>query len=275
MDPGGDPVFLDGNIRFLKAYEWWADPSIIERRIHWLRDLLSAVNGHPAISGWIILNRELEWARPDVQAAEFVLKSVVTEIQERNEEMTVYLGISWQEFAYPEIVRGLAGEVDGFFISGLEKRLRNFEGDENPAKEALVAAYLAALARWLFKKEVEIEMGWRFSEELENEGAWYEAGERMASGGLGGINWLSLCDPLSNLNEEPPWVLHEGLAQASLLSRTLSRKEGLEEWFQDIRSVPALPEEEAVEFVDVSREEYFADPGKHLSRLWIRFKEGL
>jgi hypothetical protein len=86
---------------------------------------------------------------------------------------------------------------------------------------------------------------------------------------------LSLCDPLSNLNEEPPWVLREGLAQASLLSRTLSPKEGLEEWLQDIRSVPALPQEKTVGFLDVSREEYFSDPGRHLSRLWMRFKEGL
>jgi len=272
-DPGGDPVFLDGRIRFLKAYEWWGDFSVIEKRIRWLRDLLSAVGGHPAISGWIVLNRELEWARPDSRAAEFVLKSLTTEVKDRNEGISVHLGIGWQEFGSPEIVRGLAGEMDGFFVSGLDKGLQILDGPASLEKEALVAAYLGALTRWLFKKEVEIEMGWEFRGKLINDGPWLEAGKRMASVGLGGVNWLGLCDPLSTLIEEPPWVLHQGLDQASLLGRTLGPKDGLQEWLNEIRSVHSLPPEKTVEFVDMSPEEYFGDPGKHLSRLWMRFKE--
>jgi hypothetical protein len=68
--------------------------------------------------------------------------------------------------------------------------------------------------------------------------------QRLASGGLGGVDWLSLCDSLSTVKEKPPWVLHEGLAQASLLNGVLGPKA------------------------------YLAAPGKHLSRLWMRFQEG-
>jgi hypothetical protein len=273
-DPGGFPIFLEGRIRRLKPYEWWTDLSIVEKRIHWLRDLLSAVNGHPAISGWVVLNRELEWARPDVLAAEFVLKSITQEVRERNEGISIYLGIGSQEFCHPEVVRGLAGEVEGFLVSGLEERLQDLEGPANPEKEVLVAAFLSAFARWLFEKEVEIEMGWGFREKLENEGTWFEAGKRLASGGLSGVDWLSLCDPLSSVKEEPPWVLHEGLAQASLLNGTLNPKDGMAEWLHEIRSVHSLPVEKSVEFIDVSPEEYLAAPEKHLSRLWMRFQEG-
>ena len=121
-DPGGLPIFLEGRIRFLKPYEWWTDPSIVEKRLHWLRELLSALRGHPAICGWVVLSRELEWARPDALAAGFVLKSMAKEIREQNEGVSLHLGIGWQEFRDPEVVRGLAGEVDGYLVSGFEDR---------------------------------------------------------------------------------------------------------------------------------------------------------
>jgi len=62
--------------------------------------------------------------------------------------------------------------------------------------------------------------------------------------GLGRVDGLSLCDPLSSVKEEPPWVLHDGVALASLLNGTLSPKA------------------------------YLAGPGKHRSRSWMRFQEG-
>jgi len=68
--------------------------------------------------------------------------------------------------------------------------------------------------------------------------------QRQASGGLGRVEGLSLCDPLSSVKEEPPRVLHDGVAQASLLNGTLSPKA------------------------------YLAGPGKHRSRSWMRFQEG-
>jgi len=272
-DPGESPMFLEGRIRFLKPYKWWTDPSVVEKRIHWLRELLSALSGHPAICGWVVLNRELEWARPDVLVAELVLKSIVKEIKERNEGISIYLGIGWEEFRCPRVMRGLAGEVDGYFISGLEKGLQELKGTATLNKEILVAAFLGAFGRWLFKKEVEIELGWGFREKLRIEGVLLDAGKRMTSEGLGGVDWLSLCDPLPILKGEPPWALHEGLAQASLLSVALSPKDGVEDWLHEIRSTDAPPDEKSGVFVDLALEEYLAAPAKHLLRLWMRFRE--
>ncbi len=272
-NPGGDPVYLDGRVRFLRAHAWWTDPAVVEKRMHWLRDLLSAVKGHPAILGWVLLNRELEWAKPDAQAAEFVLKALSREIKEQNEGISLYLGIGWQEFRHPGVLRGLGGEVDGFLISGFETKLQDFEGPSHAEKETLVAVFLGALAKWLFKKEVEVEIGWGFDVSPEDLAVWVEAGKRMASGGLGGVNWLSLCDPLSTLREEPPWILHRGLDRASFLNHNLNPKGWLKEWLSGIRSVHALPEEQVLGFIDLSPEEYLLAPTKHLWRLWGRFKD--
>jgi len=88
------------------------------------------------------------------------------------------------------------------------------------------------------------------------------------------VGWLSLCEPLSSAKEEPPWVLHERLAQASLLNGTPRPRGGMAKRLREIRSVHSLPVEKSVELIDLSPEEYFAAPGKHLSRLWMGFQEG-
>jgi hypothetical protein len=88
-------------------------------------------------------------------------------------------------------------------------------------------------------------------------------------------DWL--VDPLrssSSVKEKPPWVLHEGLARASLLKGHLSPRGGMAERLHEIRSVQSPPIEESGEFMDVGPEEGLAAPGKHLSRLWMRFQEG-
>jgi hypothetical protein len=98
--------------------------------------------------------------------------------------------------------------------------------------------------------------------------------QRLASGRLGGVDWLTLCNPLSSVKEKPPRVFHEGLARVSLLNEPLSPRSGMAEQLHEIRSVQYLPIEKSVEFIDVSPEEDLAVPGRHLSRLWMRFQEG-
>jgi len=65
IDPKGPMVFVDGKVRQVRPYNWWKDLAIIEKRIRVFRDVMSALNGHPAIKGWIIMDRGLEWPRPE------------------------------------------------------------------------------------------------------------------------------------------------------------------------------------------------------------------
>ena len=95
--------------------------------------------------------------------------------------------------------------------------------------------------------------------------------QRLASGRLGGVEWLTLCDPLSSVKEKPPWLLHEELARACLLNRPLGPRGGMAERMHEIRSVQSPQLEKSGELMDASPEECLAAPGKHLSRLWMRF----
>lgn len=57
------PVFVDGAMRTLRPYAWWADPSIVHKRLECFRELVAALCGHPALVGWIVMDRVLEWSR--------------------------------------------------------------------------------------------------------------------------------------------------------------------------------------------------------------------
>lgn len=60
-DPEAEPVFVAGNVRNLRPLDWWEDPSLIQKRIRTFRELVAAVSGHSSLTGWVILDRALEW----------------------------------------------------------------------------------------------------------------------------------------------------------------------------------------------------------------------
>jgi hypothetical protein len=93
VDSNAAPVFVDGRIRNLRPFNWWADLSLIQKRIKTFRELLAAIHGHPAVTGWLILDRALEWSRPELEVADLVLKSYLAEIQECDESKKIYLNL--------------------------------------------------------------------------------------------------------------------------------------------------------------------------------------
>lgn len=44
------PVFVDGKIRNLRAFDWWKDPSYVQKRMRIFHELVDAVTGHPALT---------------------------------------------------------------------------------------------------------------------------------------------------------------------------------------------------------------------------------
>ena len=73
-DPAASRVFVGGKVRILRPIDWWTDPAVIQRRIRALAEMVNAVHGHPALTGWLLLDRALEWARPEPQAAHDALR---------------------------------------------------------------------------------------------------------------------------------------------------------------------------------------------------------
>ena len=270
-DPEAGPVFVEGRVRNLRPFDWWVNTALIQKRIKIFHELVAAVSGHSALTGWLILDRALEWARPELQAADLVLKSFIAEIRERDESGSIYIGLGWSELLDPEMAQTLTGQVDGVRISGCEKQPLGIDKRADLAGEIMVAAYLGTLARWLFGRPIEIEIGWRMLDKIGDTEETIEGFKRLASQELAGANWLNLIDPDSRLYSQPPWILRTGLERIGLLDQGLEPKDQVETWLKEIRS--GKPRDGIKDFIDISPQEYLDDPHTHLPRLWDHFRE--
>jgi len=270
-DPGADQVFVEGRVRNLRPFDWWVNTALIQKRIKIFRELVTAVSGHPALTGWLILDRALQWVRPEFEVADWVLKSYTAEIRERDGGGSIYIGLGWSELLEPEMAQILTGQVDGVRISGCEKQPLGIDKRADLAGELMVAAYLGTLARWLFGRPIEIEIGWRMLDKIGDTEETIEGFKRLAGQELAGANWLNLIDPDSRLHTQPPWILRPGLERIGLLDRGLEPKEQVETWLKEIRS--GKPRDGIKDFIDISKEEYLDDPHTHLPRLWDHFRE--
>jgi hypothetical protein len=272
-DPKAGMVFVDGKVRNLWPFDWWADPSLIQKRIKLFREMVAAVMGHPVLEGWIILDRALEWARPETQAAELVFKSFVSEIRDRNEKSVVHIGLSCSELLDPTLSHVLVEHVDGIRMSGLETPPLALDKTKDLTEEVITATYLGTLANWLFAKPTEVEIGWHDLRRTREPEDFLEACRKMAGSELAGAIWASLVDPEPRLHVRPPWSQRPDLKYVSLLDSNLEPKQYVETLLKEVRQVK--PKELSHLFIDISREEYSADPQTHLQRLWDHFRESI
>ncbi len=270
-DPEAEPVFVDGRLRNLRPLDWWEDPSLIQKRIRIFRELAAAVGGHLALTGWLILDRALEWSRPELEAADLVLKSFVAEIRERDERGSIYMGFGWSELLDPEMAQALCGQSDGLRISGFEKQPAGIGKTAGLPGEFLMAAYFGTLGRWLFGRPTEVEIGWGMLDDAGDTEEVLESGKRLGGQGVAGVTWLSLVDPEPRLCTQPPWSLRPGLERVSLLDQHGEPKEHVETWIKDIQS--SGPRDGIEHFIDISPKEYSIEPHTHLPRLWHHFQE--
>jgi len=272
-DPKASPVFVDRRVRNLRPFDWWADPTIIKKRIGIFREVMTALNGHPALKGWLILDRAMEWVRPGFHAADIMLRAFLAEIRDRDESSDIYLGLGWSELLDPEITQILAGQVNGLHVSGLEHRPPDIGMAHNLAGELIVAAYLGRLAQWLFECPAEVEIGWGMLDRTDDLEEIVEAGRQLAERGPAGTTWLSLIDPQPGLYGYPPWRLRPGLEGVGLLNHGVEPKEEIVALLEEFRSTEQAGSTD--DFIDISREEYLEDPYTHLPRLWEHFRESL
>ena len=244
---------------------------MVQKRIKIFRELVNAVSGHPALMGWVIMDRGLEWARPGPEVAEMMLKSYAAEIREKDENSTIYLGLGWSELMNPEMARSLANQMDGLLMSGLDKPPFKLDGREGLVRELLTAAYLGNLTQWLFKRPTEIEVGWGMTERMEDPEEVMDAFVKLVSQDLTSLNWLSLIDPNPKLSSHLPWVLRTNLDRVGLLNQGVEPKEHVEIWLKEILST--TPKDGINDFIDISVDEYLDDPQTHFYRLWDHFLE--
>jgi len=271
LDPKAEPVFVDGRLRNLRPFDWWEDPFVIQKRIRAFHELVDALSGHPSITGWLILDRSLEWCGPDIEQADLVLKAFMAEIRERDETGTIFLGLGWPELLDPEMPQVLARQVDGVYISGGERQPPGITARAGLAGELESASYLGTMARWLFGRPTEVEIGWGMLDRIGDTEETMEGFKGLAGHGLTGANWVSLIDPEPPLHSHPPWVLRSGLDGIGLLNQGMEPKEQVETWLKNIESIE--PRDDVYDFIDISQNEYLDDPHTHLPRLWDHFRE--
>jgi len=271
LDPGAPSLFVDGAIRNLRPFTWWADPSIVCKRLECLRELVAALSGHPALTGWIIMDRALEWPRPDIQTADLILKSHCAEIRARDEAGEICLSLGFSGLLEPRMMQLLVGQVDSLYLRGVENGLNGWKQRQDLTEEMSLAAYLCSMAHWLFKKEVSVEIGWAMMTMMglreETLASVSILGQQEASGAA----WLSLIDPGRRLLFQPPWNLRLGLEKTGLLDQGGDPKEGVETLIEEIRS--GIQKGCVADFIDIDQAEYKTDPETHLRRLWDHFRE--
>ena len=266
-----EPVFLAGRLRRHQPLDWWADPDLIHKRIRLFREVVTALAGHPALDGWVLLDRAFDLVRPETQAAELVLRSLIAEIRERDEAAELALGLSWTELANPELVSCLAGLVDLIRLAGLEER-PGFSGIKaGLSGDLALAAFLGLMAGWLWGREVEVEVGWGLAGEESRPDDLEEAAQSWGGANLAGLGWLTLVDPYPQRTAEPPWRLKPNLVRSGLLDPDLEPKGWAENLLSSLQA--SQPKPGVQDFIDLSPEEFAADPSSHLPRLWDHFRE--
>ena len=113
-------VFTSGRVRNLRPFPWWQDPATVRRRVGLFREVVSAVAGHPILTGWVLLNRVLDWSRPDWLPAEILLRSYLAEIRQRDESVPVYLKAGWGELLDSDYLLGkLSSPAEGLILGDL------------------------------------------------------------------------------------------------------------------------------------------------------------
>jgi hypothetical protein len=273
-DSKAAPVFVDGALRHLHPVDWWTDPSVIQLRIRLFRELLSAVAGHPAISGWVLLDRAFETLRPGLQSADFVLRSLVAEVLERGDAAPVHLGLGWPDLISPQTALSVTGLVDGIRMAGGERGLPGLPRPATLAEELRISAFLSALTLWLFEKPLEVQCGPGL---LGGPGDRDDIGEHLLNLGKQGaasLSWWTLVNPGPAARKEIPWVLRAGLDRTGLLDAGLEPVEGAEERLK-VAAAASAPDRETPGFIDIGRDEYLSDPPMHIVRLWDHFLESL
>jgi hypothetical protein len=258
------PVYVQGKVRDLSPFHWWSDPLLIEKRLRTFREVVGALSRHPALAEWAVFDRALDWTIPDPQGAEFMLKSLLGEIKEKGTNEKTRLSLGWSQLTNPAPAKPLTGLVDGVLLGGFRRPVASDSHD------VTLAAYLGVMAGWIFRRNIEVEIGWEVMEKGFNSESLLQKSERLAEQGLEGINWVSLCDPQPAVRAAPPWIMKPGLSQIGLLDSGFEPKPWVEEWIGQLRRTK--PKQGREDFIDLSLEEYLTDPPMHLTRLWTHFR---
>jgi len=289
---GAQELFSLGKVRSLKPKNPYEDPEVIEAQLYFLRELLNALPGHPALFAWDLGNEPCRWAKPPDETAVSIWFQAVTEtLRERTGSVAITLGLGAQDLeANPRLSLLLPSQyLDYVSLHVYPYRLAWAEGSTDPGP----LPFLASIARWLAKKPVLLqEFGVPSApvvrqdyliEELPKHPSLVdeEDAARFAEKSLNllrrskmiGCFWGSYGDYHPTVWARPPLDRNVPERFAGLV-----RHDGSPKAAAVLFKSPAAPaeggaSEASAEWLDITEAEYLEDPENHLRRLYRCFRE--
>jgi hypothetical protein len=285
-------VFSKNRVRGNRPRNPYSDPEVMEAQIFFLRELLGAVSGHPALIGWNLGSEASLWAvPPDEFSANLWLQAMTETLKEKNDEVPVTLGLHVRDLL-ENLGPRLSLVAHHLDYVGIRVNLPHISWSEGPLDKA-VLPFVARVIEWLAKKPVSVldfglptiptvQDSWSrmirdqggvslFSEddvaEFVDEALAHLRRSRML-----GVYWQSFGDYHPSIWNWPPLDRNMPERFLGLLRHDGSPKPATAVF----KPRPTETEEgrqESVDWIDVGEEEYYEDPAPHLSRLYRRFRE--
>jgi hypothetical protein len=285
-------VFSLGKARSLRPKNPYEDPEVIEAQLHFLRELLNAVSGHPALFAWDLGNEPSRWAEPPDETAVSIWFQAVTEtLRERTGSVPITLGLGAQDLEVnPRLNLVLPSRyLDYVSLHVYPYRLPWAEGPTDPGP----LPFLASIARWLAKKPILLqEFGVPTAPVMRQEDLTEklskhpslvdeEDAARFAEKSLTllrrskmiGCFWGSYGDYHPTVWTRPPLDRNVPERFAGLFRHDGSPKVAAALFKSLAASAESGDSEASADWLDVTEEEYLQDPESHLRRLYLRFRE--
>jgi endo-1,4-beta-mannosidase len=284
-------VFSMDKVRTNKIMNQYVDSEIMEAQIFFLRELTSAVSGHPALYAWNLGNEPSLWAiPPDEFSAELWLQAMTETLKEKDDTVPITLGLHVNDLTESG---GLKPRLVAKYLDYLAIHVP--PGPVPWAKDPLDAAlpsFLGCIVGWLGNMPVfvqdfgvatepvfpkadsrDLERGADLVLVSEEDSARMtaEVWTRLRRFKMMGGFWKTYGDYHPSIWAWPP--LDEKVSErfCGLVRYDRSPKPAA----SVLESRPTGAEENAVfvEWIDLPEEDYYRDPRQQLARLYRRFRE--
>lgn len=275
------PVFSDGRVKKNGVRNFYTDREVKEAQKLLIREVAGALHGHPALWAWDLGNEPSNITLPSSTKEGLVwLEEMVTELKKRDESIPVTLGLHQEDLEEDRKMgpKEMASFCDFLSIHTYSIYARWADGQLDEA----VVPFLGLLTHWLGKKKVLIEeVGVSSSNEVRGEfivteDQAFEYYERLLSR-LGGFDFLGAffwCygDYKDTLWEKAPFNERKHERYFGLFHEDRSPKSYVP-LLKDVQVQKERMKSITFDWIDIEPELYLQYPQKHLSRLFLRFKE--
>jgi endo-1,4-beta-mannosidase len=285
-------VFSLGKVRSLRPKNPYEDTEVIEAQLYFLRELLNALSGHPALLAWDLGNEPCRWAEPPDETTVSIWFQAVTEtLRERTGSVAITLGLGTQDLeANPRLSLILPSRyLDYVSLHVYPYRLPWAEGPTDPGP----LPFLASIARWLAKKPVllqefgvptapvlgQVETSRQLPDDLmlvdEADAARFaEKALNLAHRfKTAGALWGAFGDYHPTVWTRPPLDRNVPERFAGLVRHDGSPKAAATLFKSSTAPAGSGDSEVSAEWLDITEEEYLQDPETNLRRLYRRFRE--